>query len=1310
MLLLAIIAIGAVSASDENITSDELAANEEMDVESSIDQIELDDSAGGVVESSGNEEILSNDSGTFSELSELISTNPDNQTLELKKDYMNGGETPSGGIRISKSITIDGKGHVLDANGNSKMFLVLSDVNLILKNITFKNAHDDMGGAIYSVDGCDIVDCTFINCSATEGGAVYNGRMYGCKFINCSAVEGGAIYSGSGYDCTFINCSAAKGGAIYFYGIFGIYNSCFENCHANDTAGAIYDVVGANEINNCTFTDCTAAEYAGAVYNGQAINSTFVNCTSGNGYAVKECSLFNCTFIDCTAGYTTALEVRLTKDDIAVNENTTINFVTVRQDDDSILNVIDGTVTVDVDGTVYTTDIVGGYGSYTLSNLSPGEHSVNVTFIGNGVYLPVSSIVTVNVLNSTDIIITVVGDKPITSNVPIRILLDEQINTVVSVYDGDGYYLAGVTITQGKGEYNLSGLEYGLNEITVKFSGNGYFSKASNSTSIMVYDDPMLDVWSIPKTMNALNDLSFSLSTAVESYSYDNCIKINLTCGNRTFEKRFSYWRDENIFEDVTFEKLAAGEYTLTVSYDGYGRYGPSKLTKTVSVIAIDPNIQVRIPDNNYEGSNATVTVSISNKFDGNVKCLFDNEEYKLNFTNGWAVLNLVNLKNGNHTIQVMAFGSENFKEQNVTSSFLVFKDSNLEITTENVIYGETSHLNITINEDVSGDLRLYVDGNEYPSPLAPGKTSIPLSDLSKGKHNIRVEFGGDDVYGPSTKYAAIMVTSDPKTASLSELIGELESGDVIVLQKDYAVNSTIIINNAITIDGNGHTLDAGGSCSIFTANADNVYLKNIVFKNTFDSGDGGAVYSSFKDVYITNCTFIKCFSGSSGGAIYGNYGKIDDCRFVECSANYGGAVYLSSGTSKYGAIHNSKFIDCSATTSGGAIYGRCDVNDCYILNCSAKYGGGIYSSWDMVNVTIENCSATTRGGAVDWHYLSYNGAMHNSTLINCNAPKGSFIYAGGDEMVHYACYNTRFENVASESNMIKAEKNLPVLTDCSIVLSPNLKVGISNIDETSAVVSISVLQTAKGTVVLSLNGKSQTVELVDGKNNVSLSDLKVGDLITVKFIAQDGFSNMTRTVVFTVPEDNGTEGENTTPVEYPVVVTASDLSMMYSSSSAFKVTVYGTDGNPASGTSVVIKVAGKQVATVKTDSNGVATYKPTQIPGSYKISATALGKTVTKTLNVKHVVTLKSLTVKKSAKKLVIQAVLAKVNGKYLKDKKIIFKFNGKKYTAKTNKKGVAKVIIKKKVIKKLKKGKKVTYQATYLKDTVKKSTKVKK
>ena len=87
-----------------------------------------------------------------------------------------------------------------------------------------------------------------------------------------------------------------------------------------------------------------------------------------------------------------------------------------------------------------------------------------------------------------------------------------------------------------------------------------------------------------------------------------------------------------------------------------------------------------------------------------------------------------------------------------------------------------------------------------------------------------------------------------------------------------------------------------------------------------------------------------------------------------------------------------------------------------------------------------------------------------------------------------------------------------------------------------------------------------------------------------------------------------------------------------------------------------------------------------------------------------------KKVAVKRSAKKLVLTATLKKVKGKYLKNKQITFKFNGKNYKVFTNSKGVAKLTILPKVLKKLKVGKSITYQATYVKTTIKQTVKVSK
>jgi hypothetical protein len=106
-----------------------------------------------------------------------------------------------------------------------------------------------------------------------------------------------------------------------------------------------------------------------------------------------------------------------------------------------------------------------------------------------------------------------------------------------------------------------------------------------------------------------------------------------------------------------------------------------------------------------------------------------------------------------------------------------------------------------------------------------------------------------------------------------------------------------------------------------------------------------------------------------------------------------------------------------------------------------------------------------------------------------------------------------------------------------------------------------------------------------------------------------------------------------------------------------------------------------------------------------YTITAIYKNKKLSKKVSVKHVISLKTSKIKKSSK-LVLKASLKKS----LKNKIVTFKFNGKTYKAKINSKGIAKVIVKKSALKNLKVGKKVTLKATYLKDTVKKSVRVKK
>ena len=332
--------------------------------------------------------------------------------------------------------------------------------------------------------------------------------------------------------------------------------------------------------------------------------------------------------------------------------------------------------------------------------------------------------------------------------------------------------------------------------------------------------------------------------------------------------------------------------------------------------------------------------------------------------------------------------------------------------------------------------------------------------------------------------------------------------------------------------------------------------------------------------------------------------------------------------------------------------------------------------------------------------------------------------------------------NYIAASLPVNASGNLTVIIDGNVVGSVAVENGFAQIP-------IPVLSVGTYDVTIQYPGEEKDVDEMEAEINVipkitypsqmtvgedKYLIIEVGDnqgILTVKADYDDyyviRFNGIAKvplknlpcgevTIEISYSDDNNNRFEDEFEIdvkELPIKFVAKNVKMVYTGKGVFKVQVYDVDGKPAADNSIdYIKIGSKTYRYVDTDKNGVAKLKisKTFAPGKYKITVKFEDAAAKYSLNIKHLLKLKAVKVKKSAKKLVIKATLGKVNGKYLKGKKITFKFNGKKFTAKTNKKGVAKVTIKQDVLKKLKVGKKVKYQATYLKDTVKKSVKVKK
>lgn len=182
----------------------------------------------------------------------------------------------------------------------------------------------------------------------------------------------------------------------------------------------------------------------------------------------------------------------------------------------------------------------------------------------------------------------------------------------------------------------------------------------------------------------------------------------------------------------------------------------------------------------------------------------------------------------------------------------------------------------------------------------------------------------------------------------------------------------------------------------------------------------------------------------------------------------------------------------------------------------------------------------------------------------------------------------------------------------------------------------------------------------------------------------------------------------NGVPTRYLTVksyakLTANDLTKYYLGSEKYRVYVYGDDGKlVGSGVSVKVTINNK-VFDLKTNANGFVDVPITFKAGKYTSHVVCNGLNISNKIVVKPTLITKDLSKKKS-KVIKFKAKLLNTKGKALKSKKIIFKFKGKTYNVKTNKKGVATL--------KLKNLKVGTYKITtkYGKLTVKNTIKIKK
>ncbi|MBE6510093.1 MAG: hypothetical protein E7Z74_02305 [Methanobrevibacter millerae] len=318
----------------------------------------------------------------------------------------------------------------------------------------------------------------------------------------------------------------------------------------------------------------------------------------------------------------------------------------------------------------------------------------------------------------------------------------------------------------------------------------------------------------------------------------------------------------------------------------------------------------------------------------------------------------------------------------------------------------------------------------------------------------------------------------DGTFATLQNKIKQAPAGSTINLENDYRYNSDVDslygigIDKALTINGNGHTLDGLKTSRIFEINTEAfVTFNNIRFVNGQSHSHGGAICQgsilTYGNLIIDNCYFIDNHANQFGGAIDAYYARMSNSYFINNHAEDGaGAVVCSNGADiidcefrdNYvvdmfaGAIYmpydddspatvsikQSKFINNRAGDDGGAVYTDCPltISDCYFQdNFAGLDGGALYvdNNFNILSSVFFNNHAERDGGAIST-LEDCCSEIHNSNFVNNTAHEGSAIYYDENDEENSKIYNGNFiNNFAEYGGWYHGKYNGAIYGECEI-------------------------------------------------------------------------------------------------------------------------------------------------------------------------------------------------------------------------------------------------------------------------------------
>ena len=1052
-----------------------------------------------------------------------------------------------------------GKGDMSPNNNNGGALIVTQDnipVSGKIVNSNFTNNKAQYGGAAWINEGTvDIDGSNFINNTATTAaGAIGFDPQYAkiiatvdsSKFVNNTAGSyAGAIYnlgdltvSGSEFD----NNKAQFGDIIYnnkIYnkeGILSINGNKYSNYTENkapiinigdintisSTGGIIVTVLDNKTVNVCygdvvTLHATVVAD--GVLVAGQKLffvidNVEYIANSLGNGsyiasYEVKDVGsktvgiVYDGSDVNIKTGM---LNISKATPDLTVGAlNITVGdleIITVTGPKDAT-----GLITLTLNGIDYTLPIYNGEAKFYFQDLTADEYEVSASYSGDNHYVAAENSTVFKVDKVLANLKINVEDITFGENGLVIITLPSDIDGSVVTVNVNGKVYP-VTVENGFAKLPLRELNAGDYTISAVFAGNDkYLPGVSNALLTVSKADPALNVFILDVDYYGAFNINVAL-TGVDAIGLNGDVIVTVNGKDYTVNV-------VNGKGNVTGVKLAAGTYDFTAKFAGSDNYNDVSDSGNFKVNKVDSAIDVAVSDIKV-GEDAVITVKLFSDATGSVTVTVNGKDYTEPVVNGVVNVKVSGLKADTYDVAVKYSGDNNYNDAVATSSFTVSKvDPTMDVTADDIVFGEDLTVNAVLPADATGEVVITVDGVDYPVAIVDGKATGTISGLAAGDYTVSVKYAGDD------KYAGVEVTEVVNVAKADAVLGvviaDVDYGNGFVIEATLTgVNNAPLSGNVIvTVNGKEYTVvvnDDGkgiatgdklaartyGFAAVWAGNDNyNIVTENGDFKvNKVDS----AIDVAVSDIKVGEDAVIsvKLADDATGEVVITVNGE-DYTAAIENGVATVTVSDLKAGdytvAVKYAGDNNYNGATGSAEFSVSKITPDMDVTVNNIV-----FGEDL-----TVNAVLP---ADATGEVV----ITVNGEDYTAAIENGVASVTVSDLKAGDYTVavKYAGDNNyNAVDVTKGVNVAKADAALNVIIN---------NVDYGNVFTVNAVLTGVNNAPLTGDVIVTVNGKDYTVNVVNGKGNVTGVKLAAGSYdFTAKFAGDNNYNAVSDSGKFNV-------------------------------------------------------------------------------------------------------------------------------------------------------------------------------------------------